>query len=87
MAGNEKTPTENTQSFLEKFITETDKLSRYSMAQTFRSFCAQNFKKFNELKSENDIKNAFDLYFYGKEREPKEGVKTTATLETKGGSK
>ncbi|PJZ51569.1 hypothetical protein CH380_19160 [Leptospira adleri] len=88
MAGNESsTPTssENKESFLEKFITEKEELSRYSMAHTFRVFCTQNFKKFNELKTENDIKNAFELFFHG--REPKEESKAPATLESKGGLK
>ncbi|WP_061232565.1 hypothetical protein [Leptospira noguchii] len=89
MAGNEKSstsiPSGNAQSCLEKFISETSELSRYSMAQTFRAFCALNFRKFNELKNEYDVKQAYDLFFHG--QEPKGDIRNTATEEIKGGAK
>lgn len=62
MAGN-TTPSEIKISPLEKFISETSELSRYSMAHTFRIFCAQNFDKFNSLKTEKDVTQAYDLFF------------------------
>ncbi|EKR57222.1 hypothetical protein LEP1GSC084_1035 [Leptospira interrogans serovar Medanensis str. L0448] len=84
MAGN-TTPSEIKISPLEKFISETSELSRYSMAHTFRIFCAQNFDKFNSLKTEKDVTQAYDLFFHG--LEPKKEVINTSAEETKGGSK
>ncbi|UML78858.1 hypothetical protein [Leptospira kirschneri] len=55
------------------------------MAHTFRIFCVQNFDKFNSLKTEKDVTQAYDLFFHG--LEPKKEVINTSAEETKGGSK